>query len=126
MKECRHVPITAIPGDAMNRSIAALALVLVLFAVPHTLAAGAPAGEEAVASPAVENVVPPPELDRSVAAIEAAPLAACPGGFTILRLFPSGTPQQACVDYCTASGATFVDYDQSNALYWVCTCCAAS
>jgi hypothetical protein len=110
----------------MRRSIAALALVLALFALPHALAAGAPGAEEAVAAPAAEAAVPPAELDRSPAVIDAAPQSTCPGGFTILRLFPSGTPEQACVDYCTSIGSTFVDYDQSNALYWVCSCCATS
>jgi hypothetical protein len=110
----------------MRRSIAPLALVLALFALPHALAAGAPGDEEPVAAQAVESTPTQPELDRSPAVIDPAPQSTCPGGFTILRLYPSGTPQQTCVDYCTSTGSTFVDYDQSNALYWVCSCCATS
>lgn len=110
----------------MRSSIPTLALTLALFAVPHALAAGAPHAEGPAASPAAEGAETPSELDRSPAVLDASPQSAqCPG-FTILRLFPAGTPQQACVDYCTASGGTFAEYDQDNALYWVCSCCVTS
>jgi hypothetical protein len=93
----------------MRRSIAPLALVLALFALPHALAAGAPGDEEPVAAQAVESTPTPAELDPSPAVNDAAPQATCPGGFTIHRLFPSGTPEQAGVDYSTTNGSTVVD-----------------
>lgn len=107
----------------MRYSIPALTLTLVLLAAPAALAASA----ASAACPAAEEPAENPVTLATPAVIDAAPQSSqCPGGFPILKLFPSGTPEQACVDYCTTSGGTVVEYDQSNALYWVCSCCVTS
>ena len=102
----------------IHRRMAALALALLI--APYALAADAPAGDLTV-TPTVETAEAPLTPDPLLMIPGATPQAQC--SFNYLYLFPSGTPQQACVGYCTSGGGTFDSYDQSNALYWVCSCC---
>ena len=108
----------------MNRSIAVLALVLLAlpFTPANLEAAGPdePEGGEASAAAAPPSLGAPSDVSDTAQA-----QATCPG-FSFLKLFPAGEPQQSCVAYCTAGGGTFGSYDTSNRLYWVCTCCAGS